>query len=74
MDKPTAQYFINKQWKTFKHLGFKELKHRIKDKCDKYDNNRLMKWFNLKKVRENKKAKTEIEHDDVGKMEDFDEF
>ena len=33
-----------------------------------------MKWFNLKKVRENKKAKTEIEHDDLGKIEDFNEF
>ena len=53
-------------------LSFKNLKKAIDNKCEKYDNHRLMKWFNLKKTLE-KKAKTDIPFDikDLADMDDF---
>ena len=51
-------------------LNFKKLKKAIENKCEKYDNKHLMKWFNLKKTLE-RKAKTEINRKDLANMEDF---
>ena len=68
--KISAQAYINKHWTNMNQLNFKKLKKAIENKCEKYDNKHLMKWFNLKKTLE-RKAKTEINRKDLANMDDF---